>query len=76
MTKEMKAAAAHNETKKHDRRENLSFFLAEERYGLEMLKVQEIKGCMGLIPVMPAAPAAGWQTTCLSDQTRKKISGN
>ena len=76
MTKEITAAAAQIETTTHQRREHLSFFLAEERYGIEMLKVQEIKGCMGLIPVTHAAPAPGQQNMGLSDQARKKISGN
>jgi hypothetical protein len=41
-----------------------------------MLKVQEIKGCMGLMPVMHAAPPAVRHNPGLSGQTRKKISGN
>lgn len=75
MTKEMKAAAAQNEAKRGEDRRYLSYFLENEKYGLELLKVQEIQGCMGLIPVMQA-PDTGRRNMALPKRARKKISGN
>jgi hypothetical protein len=75
MTKEMKAAAVKNETKKHDDSRYLSYFLENERYALELLKVQEIKGCMGLVPAIQA-PDQGRQTSSFKNRASKRISGN